>query len=68
MTKLTVALLSFVFVVSLPQTGRATNYHEYKKFNLSGPPETVPSRCHAYLKQRRNYCCRDKWWEFLHHD
>ena len=67
MTKLTVALLSFVLVVSLPQAGRATNYHEYKKFNLSGPTERVPSRCRAHLKERRNYYC-DNWWEFLHHD
>ena len=46
------------------------NYHEYKKFNLSGPTERVPSRCHANLKEHRNYhyyYC-DKWGEFPHHD
>jgi hypothetical protein len=68
MTKLTDALLSFVFVVSLSQTGHATNYREYKKFNLSDPTERVPSKCHAHLKERRNYYYCDKWWEFLHHD
>ena len=68
MTKLTIASLSFIFLVSLPQAGEATNYHEYKKFDLSGPTERVPSRCHAHLKERRNYHHCDKSWEFLHHD
>ena len=61
-------LLAAIAVVSFPRTSGATNYHEYKKFNLSGPTEREPSKCHANLKERRNchYC--DKWWEFLHHD
>ena len=69
MSKLTLALLVAAFaVVSFPRTGGATNYHEYKKFNLSGPTERVPSRCHGNLKEHRNYYHCDTWWEFLHHD
>ncbi len=61
-------LLAAIAVVSFPRTSGATNYHEYKKFNLSGPSEREPSRCHANLKEHRNYYHCDKWWEFLHHD
>jgi hypothetical protein len=43
------------FAVSLPRTSGATNYHEYKKFNLSGPTEREPIRCHANLKERLNF-------------
>jgi hypothetical protein len=69
MSKLIPALLLAVFaVVGLPQISGATNYREYKKFNLSGPTETPPRRCHANLKQRRNHYCCDKWWEFWHQD
>ena len=32
-------LLAAIAVVSFPRTSGATNYHEYKKFNLSGPSE-----------------------------
>jgi hypothetical protein len=70
MSKLNRVLLIAAFAVSLPRTISATNYHEYKKFNLSGPTERVPSRCHANLKEHRNYhyyYC-DKWGEFPHHD
>ena len=63
------ALLFAAFaVVAFPRTSGATNYHEYKKFDLSGPTEKGPSRCHANLKERRNDHCCDKWWEFLHQD
>jgi hypothetical protein len=71
MSNLTRVLLMAAFAVSLPRTSGATNYHEYKKFNVSGPTERVPSRCHGdlNLKEHRNYhySC-DKWREFLHHD
>ena len=69
MSKLTRVLLMAAFAVSLPRTSGATNYHEYKKFDVSGPTERVPSRCHRDLKEHRNhhYYC-DKWREFLHHD
>ena len=53
---------------SFPRTSGATNYHEYKKFDPSGSSEREPSRCHANLKEHRNYYYCDKWWEFLHHD
>jgi hypothetical protein len=53
MSKLNRVLLIAAFAVSLPRTSSATNYHEYKKFNLSGPTERVPSRCHANLKEHR---------------
>jgi hypothetical protein len=68
MSKLTRVLLMAVFAVSFPRTSGATNYHEYKKFNLSGLTEREPIRCHANLKERRNHHHCDKWWEFLHHD
>jgi hypothetical protein len=68
MSKLTRVLLMAAFAMSLPQAGGATNYHEYKKFDVSGPTERVPSRCHTNLKERRNYHHCDKWREFLHHD
>ena len=69
MSKLALALLlAAIAVVSFPRTSGATNYHEYKKFNLSSPTEREPSRCHANLKERRNHSYCDKWWEFLHHD
>ena len=68
MSKLNRVLLIAAFAVSLPRTSSATNYHEYKKFNLTGPTERVPSRCHANLKERRDYYCFDRRWEFLHHN
>ena len=68
-SKQILALLFAAFAfVAFPRTSIATNYHEYKKFDLSGPTEKEPSRCHGNLKERRNYYCCDKWWEFLHHD
>jgi hypothetical protein len=57
------------FAMSLAPTSGATNYHEYKKFNASGPTERIPSRCHGDLKEYRNYhhhC--DQWRELLRHD
>jgi hypothetical protein len=68
MSKPTLALLLVALAMSLPRVSGATNYHEYKKFNLAGPTERVPSRCHANVKEYRNYYYCDKWWEFLHHD
>ena len=67
MSKLTPALL-LAFAVSLPRTSGATNYHEYKKFDLSGPTERVPHRCHANLKEHRNHYYCDRWWEFWPHN
>jgi hypothetical protein len=68
MSKLTPVLLMTAFAASLPQTSGATNYHEYKKFDLSGPSERVPTRCHFDLKEHRHhhYYC-DTWREFLRH-
>jgi hypothetical protein len=65
MSNLILALLLAVFaVVNFPRTGGATNYHEYKKFDLSVPAERVPSRCHGNLKEHPNYYYyRDKWWD-----
>jgi hypothetical protein len=68
MSKLTRVLLMAIFAVSIPRTSGATNYHEYKKFNLSAPTENALSRCHTNLKERRNYHHCDKWREFLHQD
>ena len=69
MSKLTRVLLTAAFAVSLPRTSGATNYHEYKKFDVSGSTERVPSRCQGVLKEHRNYHYHcDKWREFLHHD
>ena len=69
MSKLALALLLAAFAVaSFPRTSGATNYHEYKKFNLSGPTERVPSKCHTNPKEHRNYYHCDKSWEFLHQD
>ena len=42
MSKLALALLLVAFAVSFPRMSGATNYHEYKKFDLSGPTEKVP--------------------------
>ena len=39
MSKLTLALFLVAFAVSFPRTCGATNYHEYKKFNLPVPTE-----------------------------
>ena len=52
MTKLTIASLSFIFLVSLPQAGRATNYHEYKKFGPFSQTGKDLRRCHAWPKER----------------
>ncbi len=60
MTKLSVALLSFIFVVSLPQTGGATNYREYKKFGPSSEIGKVFRRPPACLKEGWNSCYPDK--------
>ncbi len=69
MSKLILALLLIAAVVaSFPRAGGATNYHEYKKFNLSNPVEREPSRCLAYLKERWNHHHCEKWREFLHQD
>ena len=70
MSKLTLALLFAAFaVVSFSRASGATNYHEYKKFDLHGPTESVPPRrCHPNLKDRRHHYHCDNWWEFLHHD
>jgi hypothetical protein len=68
MSKLTRVLLMAALAVSVPRTSGATNYHEYKKFDLSGPTEREPISCHANLKERRNYHHCDKRWNFLHHD
>jgi hypothetical protein len=68
MSKLTRVLLMAALAVSVPRTSGATNYHEYKKFNLSGPTEREPIRCHANLKEHRNFHHCDKWREFFHHE
>jgi hypothetical protein len=69
MSKLTLALfLTTIAVAGFPRTGRATNYHEYKKFDLSSPTEREPARCHVHLKERRNYHHCDKWREFWRYD
>jgi hypothetical protein len=70
MSRLTLALLFTTIVVAgFPRNGAATNYREYKKFDVSSPIEKVPSRCHAKLKDHRNYHYHcDKWWEFPYHD
>jgi hypothetical protein len=68
MSKLTTALLLVVFAVSVPRNCAATNYHEYKKFEPPVSTERVPSKCHASLKERRNYYYCDKWRDFLHND
>jgi hypothetical protein len=68
MSKLTLALFLVALAMSLPRASGATNYHEYKKFNLAGPAETIPHRCHASLKEHRNYHYCDKWRDFLHQD
>ena len=69
MSMRTLALLLAAFaVVSFSRSSGATNYHEYKKFNPSAPTENAPSRCHANLKERRNYHHCDRWREFFHHD
>jgi hypothetical protein len=69
MSKLTLALFLVALAMNLPRTSGATNYHEYKKFDPPVSTERVPSKCHANLKERRNYYdyC-DKWRNFLHHD
>jgi hypothetical protein len=70
MSRLTLALLlTTIAVAGFPRIGGATNYHEYKKFDVSSPTERAPSRCHAQLKHHRNYHydCH-KWWEFPYHD
>jgi hypothetical protein len=67
MSKLTLTLLMTAFAMSLPRPSAATNYHEYKKFNVSGPTEKVPSRCHGDLKEHRNHpFYRDRWEPSLH--
>ena len=69
MPGLTLALLlAALAVVSFSRTSGATNYHEYKKFNLSGPVEQEPIRRHSNPREHRNYCHCDKWRDFLHHD
>jgi hypothetical protein len=56
MSKLTLPLLIAAFAaMSFPRTGSATNYREYKKFDLSVPTERVPSRRHGNLKGHPNY-------------
>jgi hypothetical protein len=68
MSKLTLALLLTAFAVAgFPRTSGATNYQEYKKFDLSSSTERVPSRCHATKGHWNHHHC-DKWWEFLHRD
>jgi hypothetical protein len=47
--------------MSLPQPSGATNYHEYNKFNVSGPIERVPSSRHGDLKEHRNPFYRNRW-------
>ena len=68
MSKLTIALLLVVFAVSFPRHCGATNYHEYRKFDPPVSSERVPSKCHANLKEPRDYYCFDRRWEFLHHN
>jgi hypothetical protein len=60
MAKLSVALLSFIFVVSLPQTGGATNYSEHKKFGPSSETGKVFRRAPAWLKEGWNCYYLDK--------
>lgn len=69
MSKLALALVVVAFaVVSLPRTSGATNYHVYKKIDLSGSTERAPNICRADFKEHRaSYYC-DKWREFVHHD
>jgi hypothetical protein len=61
-------LLTALAVAGFPRLSGATNYHEYKKFDLSGSTERAPSRCHANLKEHWNPQHCGKWWEFLHKD
>jgi hypothetical protein len=61
MSKLTLTLLMTAFAMSLPQPSGATNYHEYNKFNVSGPIERVPSSRHGDLKEHRNPFYRNRW-------
>jgi hypothetical protein len=66
MSKLILALLLAVFaVVNFSRAGGATNYREYKKFDLSAPTQRVPSKCRGNLKEHPYYYYRDKCWEFL---
>jgi len=68
MSKLTLAsLLAALAVVNFPRASGATNYHEYKKFDLSGSTERVPSRCHAAKGRWSHHHC-EKGWEFLRQD
>jgi hypothetical protein len=64
-----VLLLIAVAAAGFPRNGGATNYREYKNFNVSSPVEKAPSRCHAQLKHHRNYhyYCHS-WWEFPYSD
>jgi hypothetical protein len=56
MSKLTLPLLIAAFAaMSFPRTSIATNYREYKKFDLSVPTERVPSRRHDNPKEHPNY-------------
>ena len=62
-------LLTALAVAGFPRLSGATNYHEYKKFDVSDSTERVPSRCQGVLKEHRDYHYHcDKWREFLHHD
>jgi hypothetical protein len=55
MSKLTLTLLMTAFAMSVPRPSGATNYHEYKKFNVSGRTERVPSSRHGDLIEHRNH-------------
>jgi hypothetical protein len=69
MSKLILALLLAAFAaVSFPRASGATNYREYKKFDLSDPIERIPSRRHGNLKECWNHHHCDKGWKFLHQD
>ena len=68
MSKFTRALLVAAVAMS-PRVSSATNYHEYKKFDVSPSTERMPSKCRATLKEHRhhNYHC-DTWQDFWHHN
>jgi hypothetical protein len=67
MSKLILALLLAAFAVAnLPRIGRATNYREYKKFDLTVPAERAPSKRHINLNERSYHHRCAAWREFLH--
>jgi hypothetical protein len=66
MSKLTIALVLAAYVVAgFPRAGCATNYREYKKFDVAGPTnERVQGRGRIDLKGRCNHHRCETWWKF----